>query len=75
MSIEKNSGCDPPHEANLYDRVGTLGRELCRCIGEKRRFPEQEPFLGAFRARMSGLVEFMGEYWGFERDYWRDRKG
>lgn len=64
-----------PDEANLYDRARTLGRELCNCIREKRPFPEQEPFLGAFRERMSGLVEFMGEHWVFERDYWRDGKG
>ncbi len=64
-----------PDEANLYARARTLGRELCHCIREKRPFPEQEPFLGAFRERMSGLVEFMGDHWVFERDYWRDRKG
>ncbi len=64
-----------PDEANLYDRARTLGRELCNCIREKRPFPEQEDFLSTFRARMSGLVDFMGEYWVFERDYWRDRKG
>lgn len=64
-----------PDEANLYGRARTLGRELCNCIREKRQFPEQEPFLGAFRERMSGLVEIMGEHWVFERDYWRDRKG
>ncbi len=64
-----------PDEAHLYDQARTQGRELCHCIREKRRFPEQEPFLGAFRERMSGLVEFMGDYWNFERDYWRDRKG
>lgn len=62
-------------EANLYDRARTLGSELRNCIREKRPFPEQEDFLSTFRARMSGLVDFIVEYRVFERDYRRNRKG
>lgn len=62
-----------PDEGHLYENARTLGRELCRCITEKRSFPEQEDFLSLFRARMSGLVELMEEYWVFERGYWLDK--
>ena len=59
-----------PDQENLYDKARKLGRELCCCVAEKRRFPEQEQFISNFRARMSGLVDFMQEYWVFEREYW-----
>jgi hypothetical protein len=45
-------------------------------VTEKTRFPDQEAFIGDFKARMSGLVDFMKDYWPFERDYWeRKLKG
>jgi len=59
-----------PDQANLYEKARRLGKELCSCVTEKRRFPEQEQFISNFRARMSGLVDFMQEYWVFEREYW-----
>lgn len=62
-----------PDEAVLFEKARGLGRELCLCVREKRRFPEQEEFLSAFKARMSGLVEYMQEYWKFEAEYWRNR--
>jgi len=62
-----------PEEANLYGKARALGHELCDCIREKRHFPEQDQFLHAFRSRMSGLVEFMKEYWVFEREYWQNK--
>lgn len=63
-----------PDEDNLYSKARTLGKELCGCIEEKRTFPEQEGFQAAFRARMSGLVDFMQEYWVFEREYWQRKR-
>lgn len=62
-----------PDEADLYGQARALGRDLCHCIREKRQFPEQDQFLTAFRSRMSGLVEFMKEYWVFEREYWQNK--
>jgi multimeric flavodoxin WrbA len=62
-----------PDEANLYDKARALGRELCHCITEKRQFQAQEQFRAAFRARMTGLVDLMKEYWGFERQYWEKK--
>ena len=62
-----------PDAPTLYTQARTLGRELCHCIGEKRRFPDQEQFHDAFRARMSGLVDFMQEHWVFEREYWQQK--
>ncbi|ABB32044.1 NADPH-dependent FMN reductase [Geobacter metallireducens RCH3] len=62
-----------PDEATLYGKASALGRDLCRCISEKRRFPDQERFHEAFRSRMSGLVDFMKEFWLFERDYWQKK--
>ena len=59
-----------PDEANLYEKARSLGRELCQCITVQRQFPEQQKFHDAFQARMSGLVDFMQEYWVFEREYW-----
>jgi multimeric flavodoxin WrbA len=62
-----------PDETNLYVKARSLGRELCRSIAEKRRFPEQEQFINGFRARMSGLVDYMKNYWGYEREYWEKK--
>ena len=63
-----------PDETNLYDGARALGRELCHCIAEKRQFPDQEQVHAAFRTKMSGLVDYMQEYWVFERDYWQQKK-
>jgi multimeric flavodoxin WrbA len=63
-----------PDEANLYAKAQELGQELCRCISEKRKFPEQDSFINEFSGRMSGLVDFMQEYWVFEREYWKKKK-
>ena len=62
-----------PDEANLYERAKHLGRDLGRCISEKRKFPVQDDFISGFRSRMSGLVDFMQEYWVFEREYWKKK--
>ena len=63
-----------PDEPTLYDNARSLGRELCRCIQERRTFTEQDQFLNGFRARMSGLVDFMQDYWVFEREYWKRKR-
>jgi len=63
-----------PDEANLYGKVRSLGSELCRCIAERRTFPEQDAFINGLKARMSGLVDFMKEYWVFEREYWEKKR-
>jgi multimeric flavodoxin WrbA len=62
-----------PDEANLYERAKYLGGELCRCISVKRKFPVQDDFISGFRTRMLGLVDFMQEYWLFEREYWKKK--
>lgn len=64
-----------PGEENLFAKARSLGRELCECIDEKRIFPEQLGFHEEFKARMAGLVGFMEEYWPFERDYWKSKRG
>jgi multimeric flavodoxin WrbA len=63
-----------PDETNLFDKARSLGGELCRCIAEKRSFPEQDAFIHGFKLRMSGLVDFMKEYWLFEREYWEKKR-
>ena len=63
-----------PDESDLFDRARNLGRELCRCIAEGRAFPEQDTFINGFKARMSGLVDFMKEQWVFEREYWEKKR-
>ena len=62
-----------PDEADLYDKARRLGGELCRSISEKLEFPEQKDFINGFRARMSGLVAFMQEYWVYEQEYWKKK--
>ncbi|MBP1728709.1 MAG: putative flavodoxin [Deltaproteobacteria bacterium] len=62
-----------PAEENLFSRARGLGSELCRSIRERRLFPEQDEFQTGFRARMSGLIDFMQEHWLFEREYWQKR--
>lgn len=62
-----------PDEMNLFVKAHRLGRELCRSIEEQRKFPEQDKFISSFRARMSGLADFMKEYWAFEREYWEKK--
>ena len=63
-----------PDEENLYARARVLGQDLCQSISDKRVFPEQERFRAGFKARMTGLVDFMKEYWVFEREYWEKKK-
>ena len=62
-----------PDETNLYNKARSLGRELCRSVAEQRAFPDQDAFISGFRTRMSGLVDFMKEYWVFEREYWEKK--
>jgi len=59
-----------PDEAAFFAKARALGADLCHCITEKRVFPQQAAFHESFRARMSGLVDFMQEQWGFEREFW-----
>jgi len=63
-----------PDEGVLFSRARALGADLCRCISEKRIFPQQAAFHEGFRARMSGLVAFMQEQWTFEREYWEKKR-
>jgi multimeric flavodoxin WrbA len=63
-----------PDEDSLYNRARSLGRDLFQSISDKRVFHEQESFREGFKARMSGLVEFMQECWVYERAYWEKKK-
>ena len=63
-----------PDETDLYDKARSLGRELCRCVAEGRTFPEQDAFISGFKARMTGLVDFMKEQWMFEQEYWEKKR-
>jgi multimeric flavodoxin WrbA len=56
-----------PDEENLYEKARNLGRELCRSIVDKRRYPVQDEFIDGFRTRMTGLIDFMKAEWVFER--------
>ena len=62
-----------PDEANLFAKARNLGRELCLAVAEQRRFPEQDEFISGFRTRMAGLVDFMQEFWPYEREYWQKK--
>jgi hypothetical protein len=63
-----------PDEEALYARARALGSSLCQSIREKTLFPEQAAFHDSFRARMSGLVDFMQDHWPFERKYWQQKR-
>jgi multimeric flavodoxin WrbA len=65
-------GMFPDQEA-LFEKARALGRDLCRCVGEKRAFPEQDAWRLEFRARMQYLISIMGEYWPYEREFWANR--
>lgn len=58
-----------PDEENLYEKARNLGRELCRSVAEKRKYPVQDEFINGFRTRMTGLIDFMKEEWVFERKF------
>ena len=62
-----------PDEESLFAGAQRLGGDLCHCVAEQRKFPEQDVFIGSFKARMAGLVDFMKEYWHFEREYWQKK--
>jgi multimeric flavodoxin WrbA len=65
-----------PEEEILYANARNLGQKLYQSIADKLVYPEQEGFRAEFKSRMSGLVDFMQEYWPFEREYWaKKRKG
>ncbi|RII31000.1 MAG: flavodoxin family protein [Geobacter sp.] len=59
-----------PDQDQLFTTARVLGQELCQCIKDKRIFTEQAAFHEKFKARMTGLVEFMQDSWLFERDHW-----
>ena len=63
-----------PDQEKLFEKARALGRDLCRCIVDKRRFPAQEEFITAFQGRMEGLVGFMQDYWTFEHTYWQEKR-
>jgi multimeric flavodoxin WrbA len=63
-----------PNEAALFAKAQELGKKLCRCIEEKRHFPEQDAYLSGFKARMQGLVEYRHKEWTYEHEYWQARK-
>lgn len=63
-----------PDEAKLYDKARSLGAELCRSIAEKRKFPEQDPYIKGLKGYMSVLVDSMKNEWVFERDYWEKKR-
>jgi len=62
-----------PDEENLYEKARNLGRELCRSVAEKRKYPVQDEFINGFRTRMTGLIDFMKEEWVFERKFLEKR--
>lgn len=63
-----------PQEEVLFAQARDLGERLCRAVREKQHFPEQDAFLHAFAARMSGLVGYMQAHWPFEYDFWQHKK-
>jgi hypothetical protein len=63
-----------PDQENLFINARTLGQKLCQNITDKQVYPEQEGFRAQFKLRMSGLVDFMSEYWPFEREYWANKR-
>ena len=60
-----------PNENTLFAKAQELGKELCRCIQDKRHFPEQDAFRNAFKSRMQKLVEYRKNEWTFENEYWK----
>jgi len=62
-----------PKQEALFEKARALGRELCVCVAEQRKFPEQDAFRLAFRTRMQYLISFMGEYWPYEKEFWAKR--
>jgi len=62
-----------PDEETLFPLARQLGRDLCKCVREKRHFPEQDEFRKKFKSRMQGLVEYRKDEWTFEYEYWKDR--
>ena len=62
-----------PGEEALFARARELGRSLCRCIAEKRHFPEQDAYRNAFRIRMKMLVSYRQKDWTYEHEYWQAR--
>lgn len=63
-----------PEETVLFGKARELGRTLCRAVAERTAYPEQDAFISGFRARMTGLVDFMQDYWIYERDFWSRRR-
>lgn len=59
-----------PDQDALFGKARDLGRTLCRAVAGRTAYPEQEAFISGFKERMSGLVDFMQEYWPYEREFW-----
>ncbi|HJV33661.1 flavodoxin family protein [Geomonas sp.] len=62
-----------PDQEALFEKARALGRDLCAAVQEGRHFPEQDEFRLAFKARMAYLINMMGEWWPYEREYLASR--
>jgi multimeric flavodoxin WrbA len=62
-----------PEEESLFTNAQQLGKELCRCINEKRHFPDQDAYRNDFKARMKRLIEYRQKEWTYEYEYWQTR--
>ncbi|MGD0230527.1 MAG: flavodoxin family protein [Syntrophorhabdales bacterium] len=52
-----------------------LGRGLVEAWKEKKRFPDAERDIAAFRERMRWLVTSRKDVWAYEYDYWKTHLG
>ncbi len=70
-SIASQGGAENafPKQELLFENARKLGKELCRCVREKERFPDQAGYRGAFKARMKRLVEYRKDDWTEEYKY------
>ena len=62
-----------PDQEALFEKARALGKEVCAAVREKRAYPEQDAYRLAFKARMSYLINMMGECWPYEREYLASR--
>jgi len=62
-----------PTRSGRLTAAGELGRELVRCIAQKRSFPEQDERREAFFQRMRQLIQMRQADWTYEFNYYKSQ--
>ncbi len=73
MTCSWISGDEFPEE--IADRALGLGKHLVQAWKNKDFFPEIQAGMAAFKERMRQLMQYRGQEWPYEYEYWQKTWG